>query len=404
MAEFVYRAVTKEGSTKKGNIEAKDTKAAGERLKNMGLMPLEIREANLLNKELEFSIGGKVKPRDISVFCRQFVSMLSAGVSIIDALGMMTQQTENRMMAQALRAVQRDIGKGETLANAMRRQGHVFPPIMISMVAAGEASGKLETAFERMAEHFEKDAKLRGMMKKASMYPIMVGVVAVIVIIVMLVKVIPSYMKLFEDMDMELPKITLFVIDASNFVFKYWYLLVAAVIGIYIAIRTYAHSEQGQRFFGKIARKLPIFGKLNIKTAAALFARTLSTLLYSGLPMVEALEIVASTLPNALYRDALRDAKEEVTKGVPLSEPIANSGLYPPMVSHMIKIGEETGEIEEMLIRLAGYYDEEVEMTTQTVMAALEPMIIIVMAVIVIFLIAAVMAPMMSMYSGLDNL
>ena len=404
MEQFVYKAVTKTGKVKKGNIEAEDSVRALERIRAIGLIPLEVKEANLFNKELEIEFGNRVKARDISIFCRQFVSMMQAGVAIMDSLGMLAQQTENRTMAKAIREVQKDIGKGESLSNAMGKQEHIFPEIMISMVTAGEASGKLETAFERMADHFEKEERLRGMIKKASMYPIIVAIVALVVIIVMLVKVVPSYSKLFEDLGTEMPAITLFVVHASEFIMDYWYLIVAVIVAAIVGIRVFSHSDAGEHFFGKLKRKMPIFGKLNIKTEASMFARTLSTLLYSGLPMVEAVEIVAGTMTNALYRDALREAKEEVIKGVPLSEPIEKSGLFPPMVTHMTKIGEETGEIEEMLTRLSSYYDEEVEMATQTVMAALEPLIIIFMAVVVVFLIVAVMSPMMAMYSGLDNL
>lgn len=404
MAEFVYRAVTKEGKEKKGNIEAQSSEKAMARLKTMGLMPLELKEASLFNKELEISFGKSVKPRDLSIFCRQFVSMLSAGVGIIDALGMLYQQTENKKLAKAIHAVAGDIGKGETLSDAMRKQEEVFPSIMISMITAGEASGKLETAFSRMADHFEKDAKLRGLIKKAAMYPIIVAVIAVVVVILMLTIVFPRYTTMFEEMEIELPAITKIVINMSNFILNYWYLLLAVTAALVVGIRMYRHSAGGQHVFGSMAIKMPIFGKLNVKTQASMFARTLSTLLYSGLPMVDALEIVERAMTNALYKDALKAAREDVIKGVPLSEPIAKSGLFPPMVSHMTKIGEETGEIEEMLTRLANYYDEEVEMSTQTVMAALEPMIIVVMSIIVIFLIAAIMSPMMSMYAGLDNL
>lgn len=404
MAEYVYRAITRTGKEKKGNIEAEDTHRAVLRLREMGLMPFEVKEATIFNKELEISFGKRVKPRDLSVFCRQFVSMISAGVTIIDALHMLAGQTENKTMAEAIRMVQSDIGKGESLSDAMKKHEKVFPSIMISMVAAGEASGKLETAFARMAEYFEKENRIRGMLKKASMYPIIVAFVAVVVVIVMLVKVVPSYTALFEEMDVAMPMITMLVVHMSNFILSYWYLTAAVLAAAVIGIRIYGHSEKGQRQFGRLVRKVPVLGRLNVKKEASMFARTLSTLLYSGLPMVEAIEIVSATMTNALYQDALKAAKEEVMKGVPLSEPIENSRLFPPMVAHMIKIGEETGEIEEMMNRLADYYEEEVEMATQTAMAALEPMIIIVMAVCVIFLIAAVMAPMMSMYAGLDNL
>lgn len=402
--EFVYKAVTRSGKEKKGNIDAEDETRAAVKLKSMGLVPIEIRKATIWNKELDFSFGQDVKPRDLGIFCRQFVSMLQAGISITDCLNMLALQTENKKMARTIRQVQSDVEKGEPLSGAMKKYPKIFPRIMISMVQAGEASGKLENCLLRISEHFEKDAKLRGMIKKAAVYPIIVAVVAVVVIIVLLVKVVPSYMELFEDMDVEMPLLTQVVIDISTFLQSYWGLLLVALILVAVAINTFCRTEQGEHFFGRLARSLPIFGKLNVKTQASIFARTLSTLLSSGITMIEALEIVAGTMTNALYRDALKEAHEEVAKGVPLSEPLENSELFPPMVTHMMRIGEETGEIEEMLDRLANYYDEEVEMTTQTVMAALEPMIILVMAVIVIFVVAAVMAPMTAMYAGLDNL
>lgn len=402
--EFVYKAVTRSGKERKGNIDAEDETRAALKLKSMGLVPIEIKKATIWNRELDFSIGADVKPRDLGIFCRQFVSMLQAGIAITDCLNMLAQQTENKKMARAIRQVQSDVEKGETLSNAMKKHPKIFPRIMISMTTAGEASGKLETCFLRMSDHFEKDAKIRGMLTKAAVYPSMVAIVAVIVVIVLLIKVVPSYMDLFEDMDVEMPLITQIVINMSNFLQSYWMIVLLVVVVAIVAINTFRQTENGERFFGTLARSIPIFGKLNIKTQASIFSRTLSTLLASGIPMIEALDIVSGTMTNALYRDALKEAKEEVAKGVPLSEPLENSELFPPMVTHMTRIGEETGEIEEMLDRLANYYDEEVEMTTQTVMAALEPMIIIFMAVIVVFIVAAVMAPMTAMYSGLDNL
>lgn len=402
--EFVYKAVTGSGKEKKGNIDAEDEARAAVQLKSMGLVPLEIKPATIWNKQLEFSVGQDVKPRDLGIFCRQFASMLQAGISMTDCLSMLALQTENKKMSRAIRQVQSDVEKGEPLSGAMKKCPKIFPRIMISMVQAGEASGKLENCLLRMSEHFEKDAKIRGMIKKAAVYPIIVAIVAVVVIIVLLVKVVPSYMELFDDMDVEMPLITQIVIDISTFLQSYWGVLLAAFIVVAVGVNTFCQTGQGERFLGTLARRLPIFGKLNVKTQASVFARTLSTLLSSGIPLIEAIDIVSGTMTNALYRDVLKEAHEEVAKGVPLSEPLENSDLFPPMVTHMMRIGEETGEIEEMLDRLANYYDEEVEMTTQTVMAALEPMIILVMAVIVVFVVAAVMAPMTAMYSGLDNL
>lgn len=404
MPEYNYRAIDKYGKEKKGNITADSEDTVYAKLRADSMTPIEVKKANIFTKDMDLQIGGRIKPRDLSVFCRQFLSMINAGVTIIDALGMLEEQTENKKMAKAIAGAKTEIGKGETLSVALSKYPDVFPDIMVKMVAAGEASGKLEVAFDRMSGHFEKSAKLQAIMKKAAMYPMMLALVAVLVIIVMLTFVIPKYTDMFNDMDMDLPKLTLAMVAASNFVIHRWYILVAIVAAVVFGVKAIKKTEQGQVFFATVARKMPIFGKLTVKSAASNFARTLSTLVYSGLPLIEALGITAGTMSNYLYKKKLEDAKDEVVRGVPLSEPLLSDDMFPPMVGHMTRIGEETGEMEEMLSKLADYYDEEVEMATQTVLAALEPMIILVLAGIVILLIGSVMAPMLAMYNNMDNL
>lgn len=404
MAEFNYVAIDTNGKEKKSSIEAQTENEVKAKLKSDGLTVVSIKKAEWYNKELNINIGGGVKPRDLSVFCRQFVSMVNAGVTILDTLEMLGEQTENKKMAKSIREVHAEIQKGETLSYALSKHPKVFPSIMVNMVAAGEASGKIEVAFERMSDHFEKSAKMQGLLKKAAVYPIIVAIVALAVVIIMLVKVIPSYSDMFDDLGADLPAITKAVKAMSDVVMTKGWLVALIVIAVIIAINLYKKTESGQRVFGTISRKMPVFGELNTKTSAANYARTLSTLVYSGLPMIEALGITAGTMTNYWFKRALNEAKDEVAKGVPLSEPITNSGLFPPMVSHMTRIGEETGDLEGMLSRLAEYYDEEVEMATQTVMAALEPMIILLLAGIVGVLVAAIMAPMITMYSAMDTM
>jgi type IV pilus assembly protein PilC len=272
------------------------------------------------------------------------------------------------------------------------------------MVAAGEASGKIDVAFERMAVHFEKSAKIKSIVKKAMVYPVIVLVVAIAVIIVMLLKVIPGYQDMFEELGSELPALTRAVVAMSNFLQSDWFIVLAVIAAVVIGITAFKKTVPGQIFFGNLTRQLPIFGKLTIKQAASNYARTLSTLIYSGLPMMEALTITGNTMTNYIYKQTMYKAREEVAKGVTLSEPIIQSRMFPPMVGHMTKIGEETGDLEGMLTRLADYYDEEVEMTTQTVIAALEPMIILVLAGVVGVMIGAIMMPMFSLYEQMGNL
>lgn len=405
MTDFLYVAVDNStGKEKKGTIQAENENEARTKLKAEGYYVMKLNKATGLNKQINISIGASASPRDLSVFSRQFVSMINAGVTILDTLDMLGDQTENKEMGNAIKGVHAEIQKGETLSDALMKYPKIFPSIMVSMVAAGEASGKMDVAFERMATHFEKSAKMKALVKKASVYPIMVAVVAFAVVIVMLVKVIPSYESMFKDMGTELPMITKMVVAASDFIMGYWYIIFFVVTVAVVGIMGFNKTEPGKKLKGTISMKMPVLGKLNIKSASANYARTLSTLVYSGLPMIEALGITAGTMTNYWYEKALEKARDEVAKGVPLSEPITSSGLFPPMVSHMTKIGEETGDLEGMLTRLADYYDEEVEMATQTVVAALEPMIILVLAAVVGTLVAAIMAPMLSMYGAMESL
>ncbi len=404
MAEFTYVAMNEAGKRVKGNVLAENETLALEKLRLQDLYPTKLVPANIFNKEIDISIGKVATSRDLSVFCRQFVSMLSAGITIVTALEMLADQTENKHLARALRKVQEDIMQGETLADAMRKHKKIFPELMINMVTAGEAAGKLDVTFSRMADHFEKAEKTEGMMKKAAIYPVMVAVVAIMVVVIMLIKVVPAYADMFASMDVEMPGITLAVMNASDFMTHYWYVLLAIIVMVVAVGKAYKNTEDGKLAAGRMAISVPLFGKLKIKTISSLTARTLSTLIYSGMPLVDGLRLTARTVGNELYKRALEQAVVDVREGMTLSSSLKKSGLYPPMVSHMIGIGEETGELEDMLTKLADYYDTEVEMTTQTVMAALEPMIILIMAALVGIVIAACMAPMISMYSNMGNL
>ena len=404
MATWGYVAVDKNGKELKGSRDADNKEQALRELKNQGLIILDITEQNALTKEISIDFGGKPTPRDLSVFCRQFASIARAGVTIIQTLNMLAEQTENVKMQKALRAVRADVEKGESFADSLALHPDVFPELLVQMVRAGEASGSLETAMERMALQFERSAKTKALVKKAMIYPIVVAIVAVIVVVVMLVKVIPSYIDMFEQLGTELPGITLAVIAASDFIQEKWFILLPIIIGIVFVVKTYAKTNSGKHVFGKLQLKIPAVKNLVVKSASAQMARTLSTLLTAGVPLVEAVDIVAETMTNIWFKEALKSAVEQIMIGVPLSQPVQTCGLFPPMVYHMMHIGEEAGSTEDMLNKLADYYEEEVELAVQSLMAAMEPMIIIVLAGIVGLLIASVMAPMVTMYSALENI
>lgn len=404
MAAWGFVAIDKSGKEIKGSKEADSEEQVLRELKAQGLIVLDVTEQNALTKDISIDIGGKPKARDLSVFCRQFASITRAGVTIIEALRMLAEATENKKMQKALMNVRADVEKGETFADSLAKHPTVFPELLVQMARAGESSGSLETSMERMALQFEKSAKTRALVKKAMIYPIVVMVVAIAVVIVMLLVVIPSYTEMFEQLGTELPGITLAVIAMSDFLKNYWFIIIPVVIGVVFALKAYAKTYSGKHLFGKLQLKIPAIKNLIVKNASAMMARTLSTLLTAGVPLNEAVGIVADTMTNIWFKEALKDATEQIMVGVPLSQPLQSCGLFPPMVYYMIRIGEEAGSTEEMLNKLADYYEEEVELAVQSLMAAMEPMIIIVLAVVVGGLIAACMAPMMTMYEALDNL
>lgn len=402
MATYEYMAVDKGGKQKKGTMDAQTPERVKEFLKNEGLIPISVKEQSFLNKDI--SIGTKkVKARDMSVFCKQFASIMQAGVTIINALQMLSEQTENKTLREAVKSVQIDVEKGESLASAMHNQGEIFPPILIHMVEAGEASGSLDIAFERLSVQFEKQAKVNGMVKRALAYPIVVIIVAIAVVIVMLVVVFPQFEEMFASLDSELPAITKLVQSMSSFVQSFWWLLAMIVAAVVLGIRTYSKTESGQIFFSKIAMNAPMFGNLTIKSASATLARTLSTLLAAGISLVDAVEIVSKVISNAIVRSALENSVEEIQRGVPLSVPLEQSEVFPPMVCHMTRIGEETGNVEEMLSKIADYYEEEVENATAALTSLLEPLIIVVLGGVVMFIMLAIYLPILSMYSAIEN-
>ena len=404
MASYGYEALNSAGKEIKGSVEADNIEAARQALKKQGIQVISIKPQSALTKDINIKVGGYPKPRDMSVFCRQFVSMTKAGVTISEALKMLTEQTENDRLREAAEGVRVSVEKGETLASSLAMYPKIFPPLMVHMVEAGEASGSLDVALERMATQFEKSAKTTAMVKKAMIYPIAVCIVALAVVVVMLVVVIPNYATMFDSLGTELPALTKMVQAASNFIITKWFILVPAIIAIVVLVKMFAETDTGIHFFDKIKLSIPAFKNLEIKTASAQMARTLSTLLAAGVPLVDAVDIVSNVMSNVYFKEALQDCKNEIIIGQPLSRPLEQSGLFPPMVYHMTRIGEETGATEEMLAKQADYYEEEVEAAVASLMAAMEPVIIIVLAAIVLVLVGACMLPMMTMYETLNNM
>ena len=399
MAQYNYKAMDKNGKAKKGSIEAINLDKAKEKLKSEGLIVQDIKEQGAAKA----GRGKKVKDKDLAVFCKQFSSVLNAGVTIISALEMMSEQLDNKTLQRALQEAQAYVQKGGTLADAFKLNPKVFPPIMINMTAAGEMSGNLEVCFDRLTTHFETANALHSKVKSAVTYPIVILIVVIAVVTVLLVGVIPQFSQMFDDLGSELPAATQMLVDLSEFLQHKWYIVVIVVAAIVIGLKAFGKTEAGSLTYAKIGMKAPLFGNLTVKSAAATFSRTMATLMASGISLIDAVEQVAKMINNRIIREALMDAKVQVSKGVPLSKPLRDCGIFPPMLSQMTKIGEETGNIEDMMDKVADYYEMEVSDATDALTAAMEPMIIIIMGVVVGGIVMAIYSPMLSMYDAIDS-
>lgn len=399
MAQYNYKAMDKNGKAKKGSIEAINLDKAKEKLKSEGLIVQDIKEQGAGKK----GGGKKVKDKDLAVFCKQFSAVLNAGVTIISALEMMSEQLENKTLKRALQEAQSYVQKGGTLADAFKLNPKVFPPIMINMTAAGEMSGNLEICFDRLTTHFETANALHSKVKGAVTYPIVILIVAVAVVAVLLVGVIPQFSQMFDDLGSELPAATQMLVNLSNFLQHKWYILVIIVAAIVFGLKAFGKTEPGSLMYAKIGIKFPLFGNLTIKSAAATFSRTMATLMASGISLIDAVEQVAKMINNRIIREALLDAKTQIAKGVPLSKPLRDCGIFPPMLPQMTKIGEETGNIEDMMDKVADYYEMEVNDATDALTAAMEPLIIVIMGVVVGGIVMAIYSPMLSMYDAVDS-
>ena len=399
MAQYNYKVMDKGGKTKKGVVEAVNEDKAKEKLKAEGYIVQELKEQGAGKK-----VGGKkVKDKDLAVFCKQFVAVLNAGVTVIAALEMMSEQMDNKTLQRGLREAQAFVQKGGSLADAFRINPKIFPTILVNMVQAGEMSGNLEVAFERLTTHFENANKLKSKVKGAMTYPCVILIVVIAVVVVLLVGVIPQFEEMFNDLGSELPMATQLLVNFSNFLQEKWFIVIAVVAAVVGGLIAFGKTDAGSLLYSKIAIKAPIFGQLTIKSAAATFSRTLSTLLASGIPLIDAIEQVAKMNNNRIIREGLMDAKVQVAKGVPLSKPIRDMELFPTMLPQMIKIGEETGNIEEMVDKVADYYEMEVNDATDALTAMMEPLIIVIMGVVVGGIVLAIYSPMLSMYDAVDS-
>ena len=401
MANFKYKAINSEGQRIEGSQSADSESQVREMLLSNQYYPLSIEKENSKSKS-NFSFNRKVKLKDIAVFCRQFYVMLNSGLSIGKTLNILIEQGEKTKLREALIGVNADIKRGETLASSMGKRKDVFPRLLTSMIDAGERSGNLDIILKRMAEYYEKETKIRGKIKSAMIYPIVLGVVAIIAITFILTFVMPTFVQMFEENNVELPMSTKMVLGTSKMLGKYGIIFfLVLVIGI-ILLGKYLKSEEGQYKLSVINLKLPVIKKLTQKIVVSRFTRTMGIVSSSGMSLVTSLEIVASVVGNKIAEKELLKVKEKVLKGEGLGDSIMNIKIFPPMLASMVKVGEEAGSLDSILDKTADFYDDELEREIQTATALIEPAMIVIMGVIIGFLLISILTPMFKMYNSIS--
>lgn len=403
MPGFNYTAINRNGKRVRSSLDASSIETAKSSLRGAGYTILDIKEQTTLNRDIEIPFLAKPKAKDMAVFCRQFVSILRAGVSVASVLSMLGQQTGNKKLRAAIREMQADVEKGEALASSMRRHPKIFPAILVNMVAAGESSGNLEESFRQMELYFERSKRTKSKVTSAMIYPCVLIVVMIVVLIVMMTKIIPNFLKTFEDMDAELPKLTLGVMAVCEWFKSWWWVPLLVLAALVVGGILFHRTNKGRHFFGWLARKTPVVGNLTVKTACATFCRTMEVLIGSGLTLTDSMDLAASNMGNIYYLEAIRDARGMVAEGTPLRESLVRTGIFPPMVSNLVGVGEETGDLQSMMGKVADYYDEEVDEATKKLLNLMEPAIIIFMAVFVVIIVLAIYLPMINMTKAFDK-
>ncbi|MDK0701303.1 type II secretion system F family protein [Clostridium perfringens] len=400
MANFKYKAINSEGQRIEGSQSADSESQFREMLLSNQYYPLSIEKENSKNK-ISFSFNRKVKLKDIAIFCRQFYVMLDSGLSIGKALNILIEQGEKPKIREALIGVNGDLKRGETLANSMRKRKDVFPNLLTSMIDAGERSGNLDIILKRMAEYYEKETKIRGKIKSAMIYPIVLGVVAIIAITFILTFVMPTFVQMFEENNVDLPMSTKMVLGTSKMLGKYGIIIFLILVTAIILLGKYLKSEEGQYKLSIINLKIPVIKKLTQKIIVSRFTRTMGIVSSSGMSLVTSLEIVASVVGNKIAEKELLKVKEKVLKGEGLGDSIMKIKIFPPMLASMVKVGEEAGSLDSILDKTADFYDDELEREIQTATALIEPAMIVVMGIIIGFLLISILTPMFKMYNSI---
>ena len=399
MPVFLWEGQTRKGEKKKGEIEAANEAALRGILRRQGLTSITVKQKpKNLSEYLPF-LKQKVKEKEVVIFARIFATMINAGLPLIQCLDLLAQQEQNKTFAQIITAIKEDIEGGSTLSDALRKYPKVFDDLFVNLVAAGESGGILDVILQRLSSYMEKAMKLKSKVKGAMTYPASVLVISIAVVALLLVKVIPVFQKMFEGFGGELPAPTQFLITLSGYAQKYFLVaLIAMAIAIY-AFRRYYKTEKGTLLIDDLILRAPVFGPLLKKVAVARFTRTMSTMMTSGVPILEGLAIVSKTAGNKVVENALIRVRKSISEGKTIAEPLLETGIFPPMGVQMIAVGEATGALDAMLSKIADFYDDEVDTAVDAMTALLEPFMMVFLGGVVGGMIIAMYLPIFKMAS-----
>jgi type IV pilus assembly protein PilC len=398
MASYSYSAIDASGTESRGFLHAPDLDSARDQLRQKGLLARTLLEQKAASGSTITRRAKKVTPKALQVFSRQFATLIQAGVSIVSALLILEEQTEDKNLAAVIADIREDVESGVVLSRAMNRHPKVFNRLYVAMIEAGEASGTLDVVLDRVAVQIEKDTKIKRRVKSAMIYPIVVLTFATLVLVGMLLFLIPVFVNIFKTLNGQLPMLTQIVLDMSNFLRGYWF-IVFPLVGIAIfSLLKYKQTEQGRAIWDRVKLKLPMkIGDVVLKVAMARFTRTLSTLVSAGVDIVKALEITGSTAGNVVLEDALVEVRRRVHEGARIAMPLEELAIFPPMVSQMVKIGEETGELDRMLGKIADFYEDEVDSAVAALTSIIEPIMMIGVGVMVGIIVISMYLPMFKM-------
>jgi type IV pilus assembly protein PilC len=394
---FEYRARDKSGRVHAGEIEGSSGASVARALREKGYVPLKIEEQQVSALDREISIPGfskRVKLKEVAVFSRQLATMVNSGLTLVRALTVLEAQTESAALGEIVGQVRREVEQGTTLSEAMSRHPKAFNRLYVAMVRAGEAGGALDETLIRLAETLESAVRLRSKVRSAMAYPVVVLALVILIVAAMLLFIVPIFQRLYEDLGGSLPLPTQLLINISSVLTSLWWLILLAVVGGVIGFRRWIATDAGRHSWDAFKLRVPIMGGLVRKVAISRFSRTFSVLSRTGVPVLQALDIVATTTGNSLVADAITDAQRSVKRGESLSTPLAKHEVFPPMVTHMMSVGEETGAMDAMLEKVADFYDSEVDATVNALASLIEPILIIVMGVAVGGILISLYLPM----------